>query len=237
MCAQPSAIMYISVMDLMMTTWLVETCCLFDTFMIINRILLCWRIIFYIFYSTPWCLLKSWNNLYCVCETEGRVARFFSAFRRRKPSSAPSVGTEGCVSRESKFVTGFDLTLLEIMVMYVKVIKCSREFSVRSYEWEHSTFFHRKLFFVSFYQRLTWEFRLWRLTPCQSSLVERWCFTNIRHLIICWVCTVVYLFLLLVLVNKDFFLGHNWFSSNFTPYFNIFVTFTVGISSLSHINT
>ena len=37
MCAQPSAILYISVMDLMMTTSLVETCCLFDTFMVIKN--------------------------------------------------------------------------------------------------------------------------------------------------------------------------------------------------------
>jgi hypothetical protein len=35
--AQLSAILYISVMDLMMTTWLVETCCLFDTFMVIKE--------------------------------------------------------------------------------------------------------------------------------------------------------------------------------------------------------
>ena len=37
MRAQPSAILYLSVMDLMMTTWLVETCCLFDTFMVIKE--------------------------------------------------------------------------------------------------------------------------------------------------------------------------------------------------------
>ena len=37
MCAQPSAILYISVMDLMMTTWLAETFCLFDTFMVIKE--------------------------------------------------------------------------------------------------------------------------------------------------------------------------------------------------------
>jgi len=48
MCAQPSAILYLSVMDLIMTNWLVETCCLFDTSICNKRILLCWRIIFYI---------------------------------------------------------------------------------------------------------------------------------------------------------------------------------------------
>jgi hypothetical protein len=29
-------------------------------------------------------------------QTEGRVARFFSAFRRKKPSSAQSAGLESC---------------------------------------------------------------------------------------------------------------------------------------------
>jgi len=37
MCAQPSTILYLSVMDLMMTTWLVETYRLFDTFMVIKE--------------------------------------------------------------------------------------------------------------------------------------------------------------------------------------------------------
>ena len=36
MCMQPSVISWLYVMDLMTTTWLVETCCLCDTFMVIK---------------------------------------------------------------------------------------------------------------------------------------------------------------------------------------------------------
>jgi hypothetical protein len=123
--------------------------------------------------------------------------------------------------------TVVSISTVSELIMYVKVIMCSRDFSVSSYVWEQSTFFHRKRFFPFLLSAFNLEFHLWRLTPRHSALAERWCFANIHHLIICWVCAVLYLCLLLVHVNKDF-LGYNFFSSNFTLYFNIFVMFYNG---------
>ena len=57
MCAQPSATLYRSVIDLMMTTWLVETCCLFDTFMVIKEYCCADVLSFVYFYVT--CIRKT----------------------------------------------------------------------------------------------------------------------------------------------------------------------------------
>ena len=119
--------------------------------------------------------------------------------------------------------TVVSISTVSELIMYVKVIKCSGEFSVSSYVWEHSTFFHRKHFFPFLLSVFNVEFHLWGLMPGHSALAERWWFTSVHHLIICWVCAVLYLYLLLVHVNKDF----SWDTIFFHPILHYILTFFV----------
>ena len=75
MCVQPSTILYLSVMDLMMTTWWVETCCLSDTFMVIKEyccadvlsfIYWCYLLVYELAYWKLTIVKLRWNH-FCVC--------------------------------------------------------------------------------------------------------------------------------------------------------------------------